>query len=362
MNPAVGAARRNVGSGRQSICFVTETRRTERPVLDPSVRYRCHHRAEALADEGHVCTILSASEFFVRPDLCHDVYIFHRPNACRPGLAKTIETLRDAGKPVVADYDDLIFGEEDVALISSSVRNATMTAEHAIAAFRSNLEALRMFGAVSCSTEPLAEEVRMAHPGARIQVVPNTLPRSVLEFHDRVGSWALPRSSVTIGYFAGTRSHDRDIAEISDVLHRVLCENPSFTLLMVGPVDVPRNLAALPNVFVRDVVGYPRLPAIMATCAVSIAPLERSRFNECKSRVKFLEAALSGCRLIATAIPDMAAIGPDHIDLVETPDDWYEALGRVLDAGARLERARRNRALLEQAAAAPSLRLEVDAA
>ena len=42
--------------------------------------------------------------------------------------------------------------------------------------------------------------------------------------------------------------------------------------------------------------------------------------------MKFLEAALSGCRLLASPIPDMRAIESGRLELMESSDDWYEAL------------------------------------
>jgi hypothetical protein len=64
----------------------------------------------------------------------------------------------------------------------------------------------------------------------------------------------------------------------------------------------------------------------MTMCAAVIAPLEASVFNECKSRVKFLEAALSGCCLITSPIPDMQVIGTDRLVLAADANAWYEAL------------------------------------
>ncbi|ATP17608.1 hypothetical protein BV87_03855 [Sphingobium yanoikuyae] len=86
----------------------------------------------------------------------------------------------------------------------------------------------------------------------------------------------------------------------------------------------------------------------MAMCSTVIAPLEMSAFNACKSRVKFLEAALSGCRLVASPIPDMQAIGSNHLTLADNSDDWYEALSAIPDASKRRELAIRNVDFLQE--------------
>lgn len=309
-----------------SICFVSETARSERPINDPSVRYRCFHPAEVLISQGNIASVCSASEFYKDPNFDYDVYVFHRPNVSRRNFLPVLRILRDAGKTLIADYDDLIFGDEAIALQSSAAKNGTLTPEHAIAAFASNLAGLLEFDKVTASTTPLARRLEEANPDADVHVVPNIVPPSVLSIHGELETYHAPRPNTAIGYFAGTKSHDRDFPVMADALHRVLMENPSFTLMIVGPVAVPPALAALPNVSTAPVVNYLRLPGLMTMCNTVIAPLEMSDFNACKSRVKFLEAALSGCRLLASPIPDMGAVGSERLELMESLNDWYEAL------------------------------------
>ncbi|ACE84149.1 glycosyltransferase family protein [Cellvibrio japonicus] len=332
---------RNI-SHSKSICFISETGRADRPLQDPSVRYRCFHPAETLMQRGHFCSIYSAAQFYNNPCIDFDVYVFHRPNMARPNFREIVQLLRKHGRVLIADYDDLIFGTEDIALVSSAVKNGTLSPDHAIAAFASNLAGLCEFDRVTASTEPLAARVRQFNPDARVEVVPNIIPESILSTHEALGTHLYPRPGNTIGYFAGTRSHDKDFPVVEEALHRVLSENPDFNLLVVGPVAIPLGISSLPNVSTAPVVNYWRLPSLMTMCATVIAPLEMSDFNACKSRVKFLEAALTGCRLIASPIPDMQTIGTDHLTLAANLDDWYEALSWVPDPASKRNLALHN--------------------
>lgn len=160
-----------------SVCFVSRTGRVERPILDPSVRYRCYHPAEVLAAGGDIASIRSAAQFYADPNLDYDVYVFHRPNRARANFMPVVQHLRRAGKTLVADYDDLIFGDADTALESSAAKNGTLTPERAVAAFSSNLAGLLEFDKVSVSTEPLAAQARNANPAAEVHVTPNFIPR-----------------------------------------------------------------------------------------------------------------------------------------------------------------------------------------
>lgn len=311
---------------KPSICFVSETTRVERPVLDPSVRYRCYHPAEALSSQGYRVTVCAAAKFYENPSFDCDVYVFHRPSSSRRFFDRVIDHLESLGRTLIADYDDLIFGGEDVALVSSAVKNRNTDRDTAIRIFSANQTALERFNRFSVSTAPLAKRVHAIRPDARIAVVANELPESMLRPHLDGGTALRERSPRVIGYFAGTRSHNADFPVVKGVLHRILSEDARRTLLVVGPLELPKSIASLPNVLVRDVVPYWHLPDLMSACDTVIAPLERSAFNECKSRVKFLEAALAGCRLVATPIPDMEEVGPSRITFARNPDEWYDAL------------------------------------
>lgn len=327
---------------RPSICFISETSRIQRPLIDPSVRYRCYHPAEALSADGYGVTVTAAATFFAEPSFDYDIYVFHRPNVRHPAFDRTLDRLKSLGRTLIADYDDLIFGDADIASVSSIVKNGRKERDVAIAMFRDNAIALERFDRFSVSTQPLADRVREVRPGARIAVVPNELPDSTLRPHLAIGTAFRKRSPHVIGYFAGTKSHDADFPVVEKALLRVLSEDRRKSLLVVGPVRLPASIAALPNVRARDVVPYWYLPELMSACDTVIAPLEDTVFNRCKSRVKYLEAAISGCRLVATPIPDMSSVGASHITFARNDDEWYEGLSYLPSAESREALVRAN--------------------
>lgn len=173
----IGFGRDNV---RQRICFVTETGRGDRPILDPSVRYRCYHFAEELSKVGYLANVYSAKQFYADPTADFDTYIFHRPNIARLNFERTVAFLRERGRKVIADYDDLIFGDAETALESSAVKNGTLTPALALTAFSSCHKAMDLFDHFTTSTAPLASQVRRHRPDAMIVVTPNFLPNALL--------------------------------------------------------------------------------------------------------------------------------------------------------------------------------------
>jgi len=325
-----------------SICFVSATSQNDRPILDPSTRYRCYHSAEALTEKGHICAVVSLKNFLSNPSYDYDVYVFHRPAVAAGGVARVLRQLRQGGKVLIADYDDLIFGDERLAMDSSAAKNGTLTADQAIKAFATNLEALRLFDRVSASTGPLREKVMKFNPDSRVEIVPNALPDSIFAMADKFQYASTPRPNRQIGYFCGTRSHNCDFLVIYDVINRVLWEDEDVRFLIVGPLTVDGPLAAHPRVQFESHVGYWRLPSVMARCRVSVSPLEMGEFNKCKSRVKFLEAALTGCHLIATPVDDIREVADAWVSLAESEDDWYEALAGTLSDEEYRARSKEN--------------------
>lgn len=320
---------------RPSICFVSHTSRHNRPILDTSTRYRCYHLAEALRTKGCHCVVVSLTEFLKNPCYAYDVYIFHRPSSDVDGFQSSLEDLRRLGKRLLADYDDLIFGAAKEALLSSVFKNGLRSEDRVIAMFSANLVALLQFDLFITSTEALKQQVMRFKPICHCEVIANTVPESVFAIAEENQFHLAARPTNVLGYFAGTKTHDKDLPVAEEGILGFLKANPEGRFLVVGPVSLPTTLTGHPQVVQHGVVDYLRLPSLMQQCSTVIAPLEQTIFNDCKSRVKFLEACLAGCRLVATPIPDMRAVASRWADLPQTRDEWVVALAREYDETVR---------------------------
>ena len=236
------------------VCFVSQTTQLQRPLLDGSTRYRCYHPAEGLAAVGIACVVTTLESFLEDPSLDFDLYVFHRPTMRLPRFGAVLNSLRRAGKRLVADYDDLIFGSAELAVASSIFKNGHRSEPEAVDSFVSNLKAMQAFDVVTTSTMPLAERVREFHPTARVTVVPNVMSQRAIELHDGLGSRVGDPASNLIGYFSGTHSHDLDFTIAAEPMLTVLAEEPTLHFLVVGPVLLCEELARHPRVVRHEVV------------------------------------------------------------------------------------------------------------
>jgi len=329
-------------ASKPSVCFVSITSDQVRPILDASTRYRCFHVAEQLVADGHRCCVQTAWEFVARRTWDYDVYVFHRPTGTLPGLASAIKELKRRGKRVIADYDDLIFGDADTAEVSSIVKNGMLSLEAAVATFDDNAQTLRLFDDVTTSTHPLAARVLECNNHCRVRVVPNAIPDTMFALSDRLRLAESTRPSRHIGYFCGTATHKLDFPVLHKAIMRVLDEHQDSRLIVVGPIDLHEDLQNHPRCLRESHVRYQYLPSLMSRCRVCVAPLEDTVFNNCKSRVKFLEAGMAGCHLVASPIDDMRRVSDAWISLPKSAGDWHAAVSAALETDGAIDHAVEN--------------------
>jgi hypothetical protein len=266
---------------------------------------------------------------------CHTVFCV-RP-LVTPELKQVLGRLQARGVTLVADYDDLLFAG-DVSGLPESAGGALGAVEKRarLAAYAS---ALNVFEQFTVSTRALAAQLMRLAPDARITVVPNGVSEAWVAQGRALYRPYRAGDPKVIRYFAGSPSHDRDFASITEPLARFLEAHQMVRLEVVGPVTFDHRkfpsgrVAALPS------VSYDSLPGMLASTWVNLAPLELTAFNECKSALKVLESGAFECPTLATPSDDVlrhSELGAPTL-LCRTADDWYDGLVALLDPGRRAE-------------------------
>lgn len=311
----------------QRILFVSQTGRIARPYLDPSTRYRCFTPAAALRRKGYETSVMSQHMFERRLALAdaYDVIVFHRPQLTE-ALSLFLE--REKTKKLIVDFDDFIFDVSRAAETPAvKVRGASIATVSKYLA--ENAAAARYFSHFSVSTLPLGEEVSRVFKTSTPVVISNAIDPWYAGWAASIRQQmqARPRP-YKFGYFSGTASHDLDLATVGLPIKRALDQFPGSRMLILGPVKIPAVLSPYVSRIDHwvDAVPFQRLPQIMAQVEVVIAPLEETTFTRCKSGLKFFEAALLGCSVVATPIPDIARFNSPMLRTCSSEDDWTRAL------------------------------------
>ena len=306
------------------VCYISTTSQTNRPIGDGSTRYRCYHPAEVLSKNGAFVTVVPHDVFLKSLSYHYDVYIFHRPNMAE---LKIIKALKKLGKFLIADYDDLIFGNQKIAEQSSIFKNLNRPLEAVTQQFLNNMQMLLQFDYISVSTESLKKEVERIYPDAKVFVVHNFIPNSIIQLSNKMKARLKPKDKNLLMYCTGTLSHNADFKEIEETLLTCLEKDEKLKLFIFGVLSASDKILKSSRVFFHNVADYWDLFSHMSVSAFTIAPLEaNSRFNECKSNVKFLESSVAGATLFATPIGDMKRVKDAGIQLCQTTKDWEQTI------------------------------------
>lgn len=271
------------------------------------LRYRVWHLVERLALRGVHCEVLHHSDSNARAAAARAGCVVLARAPFGATVAAVVASARARGVPVVFSADDLVFSPEDcdAPALADPREEVARGFRWTLDAYARSLDASDAFLG---STDALVLAARAR--GVPGFVVRNGTGRALLDRLDRARLARIAAEDARpaapdrprIGFLTGTDTHDRDLAMIASPLARALGRVPGAKLVVVGPAEVPAELASLgERVERRPFVPWSELAGLVAGLDLCLAPLERpSRFNEAKSEVKFIEASLAGVAVVAS--------------------------------------------------------------
>jgi O-antigen biosynthesis protein len=304
-------------------------------------KYRVWQKQEHFARLGVACRVVNwrdTADCFSAAAVATQAILYRVPGS--PEMLALIESLRGYGVPLAWEVDDLIFDE---ALYKQNSNLADLEPElrrdllEGVTLYR---RALLACGRGIASTPHLADAMRAAGV-ADVAVVENALDQETLDLAERLRLARVPHEGVLIAYGSGTKTHDTDFLQAAPALLRVLQARPEMRLRVIGELKLPASFGAV-AAQVEHVMPVPfaRYLALLGESDISLAPLEPSVFNDAKSNIKFLEAAILGVPSVCSARAQFAAVMRDGEDgfLAEGDAAWFAALDAL--AGDAALRAR----------------------
>lgn len=236
--------------------------------------------------------------------------------------------------PVLFDIDDLIF---DPAL-EGEVHGLDVLSpeEHAlwwrgVARYRTTME---LADAYVGSTERLCAHAT-ATTGLPAFRFANGVGIDLAQQSDLARGRERTPGPLRIGYFSGTNTHDADWAVVEPAVARVLAERPDVELWIGGFLTTGAALAPFEDRVRRlPMLPWYELPGRLRDVDVNLAPLVlENTFNEAKSAIKWLEAALVETPTVASPTqPFREAVEDGRTGfLATTADEWAAAIGALLD-------------------------------
>jgi glycosyltransferase involved in cell wall biosynthesis len=275
-------------------------------------RYRCLNPSETLATV-HPTVGAAWFELSDLPVLLTEVAQLDVLVICRvrydAAVARLIIRARAAGTRVLFDCDDLVFDTRYVHLVLDTLDQPTDQDIYWDSWFAliGRIEATAHLCEGGVTTNAfLAKRMAEVLGGAPVGTVPNYLARDQEVVARRLLAAKRERGfcgdgRVTIGYFSGTPTHNKDFAVAAPALARLLAADEAVNLRFVGFMPLHGPLAPFTNrIEVVPLQDYLNLQRVIAEVEVNIAPLQENAFTNSKSELKFFEAAVVGTWTIAT--------------------------------------------------------------
>lgn len=320
-----------------------------------SLRYRARLAAEGLALQGVTADV----RHYRDPELpslaaAADAFVLYRVPATQQVLA-VVEAVRHRPEPIplVFDIDDLIFDESVRAEVRGIAHLSAQEVElwwQGVRRYRTTME---VCDAYIGSTELLCEHAAEV-TGMPVYRWANGVGRLLARASDAELRRPRREGPVRLGYFSGTDTHDHDWAAVEPAVLDVMARHPDVELWLGGYLNPTPALAPFDHrVHRMPFVPWHDLCGLLHDVDVNLAPLEmRGRFNEAKSAIKWLEAALVGTPTVASPTQPFREAVEHGVNglLASTHDEWVEALDllvRDLPTRRRLGARARRDALLE---------------
>lgn len=318
-------------------------------------RYRVTHQKEQLVANNIIPNEVDSRQLSLDQVRNYRVFIFYR---CpyNPLIGEFIRLAKELHKTVLFDVDDLVIDTKYTDLIPYiQAMSQEEKSEYDNGVKRYGKTLALCDGAIT-TTERLAEELR--HYVPEVFINRNTASEAMVKYSEEVlrkkkhlengapdlevkrdGSRSpktkrddvrdTQSAGVQIGYFSGSITHNTDIKLILPALTRILKENPAVKLHFVGELDLSEELEPYEaQIVTREFVEWEKLPELIASVDINLAPLEDTIFNEAKSENKWVEAALVKVPTIASNVGAFKRMIQNNETgiLCDTADEWYKAL------------------------------------
>jgi ubiquinone/menaquinone biosynthesis C-methylase UbiE/glycosyltransferase involved in cell wall biosynthesis len=298
-----------------------------------SCRYRIENIVEGLTSSGiecYVCYENIANKIDELP--VADLAIIYRA-ALSENVKIVINKLKQRNIPVIFDTDDLIFDPDTAKYIDAW---KTWTPSHKYEYTKSFRDALVDCDFATCTTEFLANRMRIF--GKKTFVIPNTLNRIQFKVAERV---ILRKNKgnnrkIKIGYFSGTKTHDKDFLEAAESVYEILEKYENTEFHLVGDLDLPEKYNKFSSRIIRKpFMLYPDMLEYASQMDINIAPLEQNNpFNDGKSELKIFEPALVRVPTIASRTNSYSACIKDGKNgfLAGSKDEWLQKLVQLVES------------------------------
>ena len=296
-------------------------------------RYRVDHQMEQLNSNN----VSTDSVFYENLNLDLEKYyrgfVFFRC-PITDTVREFIKKAKENNKTVFYDIDDLVFDKE----YTKTIKHLDTMSKEELDMYYDGVkrmgDTLKLCDYATTTTETLAKELKKYVN--EVYVNRNCASERMCELSLKAQKKVKKEENkIILGYLSGSITHNADFELILPALTRIMKEKENVYLKVVGLLDIPKELEPYKDrILTAPFVDWMKLPEIIASIDINLAPLEESLFNDAKSENKWTEAALVKVPTIASNVGAFKIIKDktDGILVDNNEEDWYKKLTELIDS------------------------------
>lgn len=301
------------------ILFVTE-------YITFSSRYRVEHLREQLVMKGVASDFTAVKDIGEYSILDYDTLYIYRCTYSEE-LESIIEAAQENRVRVLYDIDDYIFDYEQIKGLDFLKKDEYKDFEQYAEQLK---RCMALCDGFVTSTDNLKERIMNVFPDKSAFVNRNVASMEMVTLSQKaVTLIKRDNDRVVLGYFSGSKTHDKDFLLIKNVLLELMARYSHLYLMLGGVVEtIPEFDRFEGRVITHGFMSWQRLPELIASADINLMPLEDTVFHACKSENKWTEAALVKVPTVASYNSELTGAIDDGVTgyLCRTAEEWRSVL------------------------------------
>lgn len=294
-------------------------------------RYRVDHQIEQLMSSG-----IYAEKIFYESLTMDYLKYFRSFVFFRCPITDTvrefIKLAKANNKTVFFDIDDLVIDKkytDKIEFVSKMNKEDKALYDDGVERMQ---ETLKLCDYAITTTERLQKE--LLNYTKEVYINRNVASERMVEISKNAYKNRKDHEDIVIGYLSGSITHNPDVELIRPVLAKIMKKYDNVKLKLVGEIDIPEELKEFQDrILFEPFMDWEKLPKVIASLDINLAPLEESIFNEAKSENKWVEAALVHVVTVASNVGAFKHEIKDKEDgfLCDNASDWEEVLTKLIE-------------------------------
>lgn len=296
-------------------------------------RYRCYNTFQAtLESERWQSVYFFKYELDIMEELVPraDLMILGRQSGQEKAIDSLIRMAHENGMKVGLDIDDLVFDMKYLDVVLDTI-NQNDNRSYWLAYFASVQAMARRADCFITTNQFLLDKIQKSFDKPRT-IIRNSLNKeqvSASQVYVKRKKGCQDEQFI-MGYFSGSPTHKKDLDEALPEVLKFLDKHDGAILSIVGFMRFSKETKKYIDdgrIVFLPMVDFRKLQRMMSEVDVNIAPLVINDFTNCKSELKFFEAAAVETTTIAS--PTYAfkkAIKDGRNGFLAKPGEWYDKL------------------------------------